>query len=117
MRLIDGDALMKRLGIAYDCRECDQDKSPYCTWKPDVVNVCQIIADAPTIEERKKGKWIKEDQYINRWGDTVEILRCPICEFKHNYTQGDTSHSDDGWFDFCPYCGSDMREGDQDDSE
>ena len=97
MRLIDGDALMERLGIAYDCRECDQDKPPYCTWKPDVVDVCQIIADAPTIEERKKGKWIKREI---GW-------KCSNCTLCTNDRGADS-------FNFCPNCGSDMREGDQD---
>ena len=92
MRLIDGDALMKRLGIAYDCRECDQNKSPYCTWKPDVVDVCQIIADAPTIEpERPKGHWIIDGHHIqcsvcaermcntDREGDPIPRFFCPNC--------------------------------------
>ena len=64
--------------------------------------------------ERKRGKWGKENQYIDEWGDTIETLRCPICEFKHDYTQGNTSHSDDGWFNFCPNCGA-KREGESDD--
>lgn len=105
MRAIDADRLLEERRI----------HTYYHLPNGDIAIPLIDIKNAPTIEERKKGKWIKEDQYINRWGDTVEILRCPICEFKHNYTQGDTSHSDDGWFDFCPYCGSDMREGDQDD--
>ena len=97
MRLIDGDALMERLGIAYDCRECDQDKPPYCTWKPDVVDVCQIIADAPTIEERKKGKWIDKSGGIEcAWN------YCSVC--------GEQAID---LYDFCPNCGADMR-GEQD---
>lgn len=97
MRLIDVDALMERLGIAYDCRECDQDKSPYCTWKPDAVDVCQIIADAPTIEERKKGKWIDKSGGIEcAWN------YCSVC--------GEQAID---LYDFCPNCGADMRESER----
>jgi hypothetical protein len=93
MRLINVDALMERLGIAYDCRECDQDNSPYCTWKPDAVDVCQIIADAPTIEERKKGKWIDKSGGIEcAWN------YCSVC--------GEQAID---LYDFCPNCGADMR--------
>lgn len=113
MRLIDGNALMERLGIAYDCRECDQDKSPYCTWKPDAVDVCQIISDAPVIEERKKGKWVFYETENERYDD----IKCPFC--KKTYTVDAYRIDDIGFtaedFKFCPNCGSDMREGDQDD--
>lgn len=69
----------------------------------------QEIENAPTIEqERKRGRWIKEDSYKDRYGDTIEILRCPICEFKHDYSCGATSKNDDGWFNYCPNCGAEM---------
>ena len=42
--------------------------------------------------ERKKGKWIKDSVY-----------RCSMCE--HSYQ--DTGYG----FNFCPNCGADMREG------
>lgn len=108
MRAIDGDALMKRLGIAYDCRECDQDKSPYCTWKPDVVDVCQIISDAPTIEERKNARWIiKETTYE----DTE--AKCSRCGFEMLVNQpGNGLHMVND-LRYCPHCGADMR-GEQD---
>lgn len=107
MRTIDADALIKRLGIADDCSECDKNKSPYCTWKPDVVDVCEAICDAPTIEpERKKGKWITQD-FNKHYGMTTTAVyyypKCSICGESANYTN------------FCPNCGSNMREGDQDD--
>ena len=78
-------------------------------------NMLEGIHSLPSVQpERKKGKWIKEGSYKDRWGDTIEILRCPICEFKHDYSCGDTYKHDDGWFNFCPNCGADMR-GEQDD--
>ena len=59
MRCIDADALIEKLGIAKDCNDCKHNKEPYCRWKPDVVDICEEINDAPTIEpERKKGKWL-----------------------------------------------------------
>lgn len=70
----------------------------------------EIVYDAPTIEERKTGKWIKESQYVDKYDDTIEILRCPICGFKHDYCQGDTGLEDKMWFNYCPNCGAKMEE-------
>lgn len=59
MRPIDGDELIAKLGIGHDCSVCEKNDTPYCRWKPNVVDVCEAISDAPTIEpERKPGKWI-----------------------------------------------------------
>ena len=74
MRAIDGDALIEKLGIAKDCNDCEHNEEPYCRWKPDVVDICEAINDAPTIEpERKKGKWLvyevanDEDEHPIAW--------------------------------------------------
>lgn len=88
MRLIDADALMKDIthslnqmtdiGIAVDG-----------DWLWAKLN--DAIDNAPTIEERKKGKWICEIGYS----------KCSIC--------GNLSTAD---YNFCPSCGADMRGGD-----
>lgn len=100
MRLIDKDALLEKLGIAENCEVCTQNNEPYCRWKPDVVDVCEIISDAPTIEpERKKGKWI--DTVV---GGTLPVIVCDQCNTFFPLQFG-ASHN------FCPNCGADMREG------
>ena len=59
-RLIDANALMKTLGITdMDCSKCawcDKEWSN-CKRGGDFEDACCAIENAPTIEERKKGKW------------------------------------------------------------
>ena len=61
MRLIDADALMKTLGITdMDCDKCawhDREWSN-CKRGGDFEDACCAIEGAPTIEERKTGRWI-----------------------------------------------------------
>ena len=59
---IDRIALMEKLGIEKECTVCEQNSKPYCKWKPDVVDVCEAICTAPTIEP--------------------EIIRCKKCRYK-----------------------------------
>lgn len=59
-----------------------------------------VIQFMPTIEERKKGKWI--------WDD--EGYHCSECFF-HAY--GNTLECYEGIYRYCPNCGADMREGNQ----
>ena len=94
---IDRIALMEKLGIGKECTVCEQNSDPYCKWKPDVVDVCEAICTAPTIEpQRKKGKWIDytEDGYVE----------CPFC---HSATNCDGNKDE---LHFCFSCGADMRE-------
>ena len=94
---IDRIALMEKLGIGKECTVCEQNSDPYCKWKPDVVDVCEAICTAPTIEpQRKKGMWIDytEDGYVE----------CPFC---HSATNCDGNKDE---LHFCFSCGADMRE-------
>lgn len=89
MRLIDADAIpytmlykenwMTRKGI-----------EKQGAWKDDIDGM-------PTIEERKKGKWMPrydaEDYPLG--------CRCSVCN--------ETYVMPDGWANFCPNCGADMR--------
>ena len=53
--------------------------------------------EMPTIEERKKGKWIREGSAFN--------LRCPYCRKFFVEPVGSK-------FNFCPACGAGMRDKD-----
>ena len=70
MRLIDADALMKTLGIDKDCSVCEQNDAPYCRWKPDVVDVCEAICDAPAIEPERKVEELLPDGTLHLFTDT-----------------------------------------------
>lgn len=58
-------------------------------------NIIEILDNAPTIEERPKGKW--------KYTCTLPIIRkCSICGVEQN---GEVTIYDN----FCPNCGADMR--------
>jgi len=93
MRPIDADALMKKLGIGKDCSVCEQHDTPYCRWKPDVVDVCEAICEAPNIEVQP------------------DIVHCSDCKYWHreiyngieyfNLSSCDLSHHGDGNNFYC----------------
>lgn len=94
--MIDADALMQSLGITnMDCKKCAWYDKVWgrCERGGDFEDACYAIEDAPTIEERKKGKWDYTD-------DMYETYKCSKCGF----------NTDDYiWYNFCPNCGEDMR--------
>lgn len=96
-RLIDADALIAKLGIAYDCAVCKHNDMPFCDWKPNVVDICEAINDVQTIEPRK-GKWIK----ISPAG----IYECSECG-------QNVMTSDIDVYRWCHGCGAKMEEGDE----
>ena len=49
-RYIDRDALMKALDIAESCEKCEHWVGSYCTNNIGLVDICETIADAETIE-------------------------------------------------------------------
>ena len=93
MRLIDADALMKEFAeFVKDSNNSDFADTP--TWNDAV----SLVGSAPTIEERKKGKW--------EWS-TLPITgaleqKCSICgtPFYMAFRLG---------MNYCPNCGADMR--------
>ena len=95
MRLIDKDALMEdineslsemtNIGIAVDG-----------DWLWAKLN--DAIEHAPTIEERKTGKWINN------------IHDIPICDQCGYMTPYDRAIDDYEYGNYCPNCGADMRE-------
>lgn len=90
MRLIDADALIELW--------------KGCTFNGDIT---LIIANAPTIElERKTGEWIPFETDLS--GIHGKFVRCSVC----GKTRPIKVFSDEGFkFNFCPNCGADMREG------
>lgn len=109
MRLIDADALMQSLGITnMDCDKCawhDKEWSR-CKRGGDFEDACCAIEDAPTIEERKRGQWIKE------YWNGEHTRKCSAC----NITQTVTTYRGKVNFNYCPYCGVDMR-GEDDEAD
>lgn len=101
MNLIDKDALMRTLGITdMDCDKCawcDKEWSR-CKRGSDFEDACCAIENAPTIEERKVGKWIvykAPDKYH------CGLCKCPFC--------GEEMIAESDEYNFCPNCGADMR--------
>lgn len=86
MRLIDGDELLEH---AYRDRLDTRER------------IADMIRNAPTIDYvvqkvpiRAKGKWIDA---LN-----TEICECSLCGF--------ICHEYYSYFNYCPFCGADMRE-------
>ena len=72
---------------------------------PNVIEPLDIVFDASTIEpERKKGKWIKTGQSFV-FPEKFRNYSCSECGYDVDKTK----------FNFCPNCGADNRE-DQDDN-
>ena len=87
-RLIDADALSRIVKLAWETSDSeDFEKSVFIA-----------IATAPTIEERKKGKWNCSD-------DMYESGVCSVCE----WDAGEPYVNCKKWFKYCPNCGADMR--------
>lgn len=62
MRLIDADALMKRLDMAESCEDCPSVCSAgFCSNHKKAGEICQAIEEAPTV-------------------DAVQVVRCKDCK-------------------------------------
>ena len=98
MRLIDADALKESLKQSkeacntwYD--NCDSDMKPRVEQALITFIECIIrVNDMPTVEERKKGKWLRS-------GSELFPYECDQC--------GDTNERKTP---YCPHCCADMRE-------
>ena len=76
----------------------------------DYAILTDIISDLPAadVQPVKHGHWEEISEY-GGWGDTY--YRCSVC--------GEEWHLEDGTpqlnnMNFCPYCGADMREAEND---
>lgn len=83
MRLIDADALEP---------DTEYDDGEYWAYSRTQ------IENALTIEERKKGKWLDEYRYGYKCSECGGYLEIECEDIEMN---------------FCPNCGADMREGEQ----
>ena len=118
MRLIEADALKKSLIESADrCREwitaCMDDKDnemqsraeqALFTFNECILRICTI----PTIEERKKGKWIERNPQNS---DKCRLIECDQCGFSHIVG---FNVPYEHWIEnrnFCERCGADMRKG------
>lgn len=94
MRLIDADALMERM--YHDAFESDTDMQKWdsgCWIRYKMFE--NAMDSAPTVEERRKGKWI---------GKPIagySTVRCSCCE--------EVFLENEGKWNYCPNCGADMR--------
>lgn len=85
-------------------RLIDADAIPWTDLNADMPNtkikVLITFADKvnrmPTIEERKKGKWVIEPDRT--------VMHCNVCGWAFEYYAG----LEEEW-NYCPYCGADMR--------
>ena len=94
MRAIDADALMPKLKFI---REAEYQIYGKESW--EFASKCiTAVEDAPTIEERKMGKWNR--YYRMHSGDTFVCNRCGSCFV---VLQGEDK------MNFCPNCCADMR--------
>lgn len=85
-RLIDANALIRALIR----------KEPFSDCARVVIAECmEEVRHAPTIEERKKGKWI--------W-KTGDVYRCSECETDVHVAE----YMEEPIYNFCPYCGAEM---------
>jgi len=92
-RLIDADALIAELnGIRYP-------GAPYVD--AGIRIAVGKVCDAPTIEERKTGKWIEVDDAYNRIRG-----RCSVCGWEAHMYEDDVVG-----MNYCPNCAADMRGG------
>lgn len=83
MRLIDADALK----VDYIVPSTTTGTTSY-----EYVSLFQIL-NAPTIEERKTGKWVFKHNSSDIW--------CSECDENYEKCPGE--------FNYCPNCGADMK--------
>ena len=102
MRLIDVDAFKADYGMKDDCAECDKEvrgKSKSCEFDRvyTKMDFCGWLDYAPTIEERKTGKW--EIAYLDHVsiGTRPKVLYCSECNQCIAYPTN-----------YCPNCGAKM---------
>ena len=88
MRLIDADAFYETAKNIWDHADSEDFEK----------EIFIAIATAPTIEERKKGKW--ERAYLDHkaMGERPSIFYCSVCNQCISYP-----------VNYCPNCGADMR--------
>ena len=97
MRIINADALFREMEKAQWYNNADRDEIAE-----------ELVLNAPTIEERKRGKWKEkhhayadEEKIIEEW----QSCKCSVCgryDTRPYMYYFDEPH-------FCSWCGADMR--------
>lgn len=116
MRLIDANALVKRLNetlreleaILTRLKAGEQTKYIDETTVLSAINFAKImkevIEETPTVEERTKGEWINYLECRHHPVSFKEGKQCSAC----GYIDTEKVHNFFG-HNFCPNCGADMR--------
>lgn len=95
-RLIDADKLMKKLGFIRELERQIYGQESYGF----ALKCIREVQDAPTIEERKTGKWLE-------FTNTNHTYVCSVCgRMLVNITDGKNTVTKN--YPFC-HCGADMR--------
>ena len=101
MRLIDADALIEK------CNEDMEAVKDLPQRQDGILDAIMNINECPTIEERKKGKWIVFDIDEEKYDE----IKCTFC--KHTFIVDSHHWTDIGFtkddLNYCPHCGADMR--------
>lgn len=97
MRLIDADAFRRELDNHWPFTKEEQSKHGIADMAKSTL--LKVLYNMSTIEERKKGRWIKEPWHSDH------VRQCSAC----HVTQTVTTYRGIVYFKFCPYCGADMR--------
>lgn len=99
MRLIDADVLkpkileyVKALERIKYCYGYDTFGKYYNGKKSAYLNAANLIDEAPTVEERKHGHWVRHN----------DIIACSECIFDMCFDENL------GELNYCPYCGAKM---------
>ena len=114
MRLIDADALYEQLKqdeeMARDRvldtkstlpfpNNLNPSYTRYVAQMDERTRLKHMVADAPTVEDRKNGQWYDPERKKGRWYDVGSLsCRCSECGCKSPKE-----------YSFCPNCGAEMR--------
>ena len=93
VRMIDADSLKE-----YILRSVPN-------WSEDREIGLDCIANSPTIEERKTGKWEEREVSSEKVIDEWQSARCSVCGKYHTTPYMYFFHD----YNYCPNCGADMR--------
>ena len=104
MRLIDADVLKtKILECSKNCFSYGAYGEYYNGKETAYLNVADLIDEAPTVEERKQGYWLKK-HYVSDASEFTAIC-CSSCGYKVDFFWNDWQNSK-----YCPNCGAKRRD-------
>ena len=98
MRLIDADALTEKVLKWMPPDPCGHEEKEFPFETDICASMLMEIEEAPTIEPRPRGRWTRKHNVHG-------AVYCSLCDYE--------LHTNDT--NFCPDCGADMREEEQDD--